>query len=52
MVNTKVIQGFMELTPDKQLEFDRIKTIISDEYKRFGFTPIVKLPNSRTPCLA
>jgi len=32
--------GFMELTPSEQLEFDRIKTVIEQEYARFGFTSI------------
>ena len=39
-VNTRVLPGFMELLPDQQLEFNRIKQVISDEYQRFGFTPL------------
>ncbi len=39
-VNTRVLSGFMELLPQEQLEFDRIKSVISTEYKRFGFTPL------------
>ena len=30
----------MELTPDMQVEFDRIKRIIEESYCSFGFTPI------------
>ncbi|MDO4781356.1 MAG: histidine--tRNA ligase [Candidatus Saccharibacteria bacterium] len=40
MVNTKAMSGFMELTPDMQVEFDRIKRIIEESYCSFGFTPL------------
>lgn len=40
MINTRVLTGFMELTPSQQLEFDKIKRVIEQEYMRFGFTPI------------
>jgi histidine--tRNA ligase len=40
VINTKVMSGFMELTPDMQVEFDRIKRIIEESYCSFGFTPI------------
>lgn len=40
MINTRVMTGFMELTPGQQIEFDRIKDVIEQEYKRFGFTSI------------
>jgi len=40
VTNTKVMSGFMELTPDMQVEFDRIKRIIEESYCSFGFTPI------------
>ncbi|MGD8374428.1 MAG: histidine--tRNA ligase [Candidatus Woesebacteria bacterium] len=40
MVNTRAMTGFMELTPGQQLEFDRIRRVIEQEYVRFGFTPI------------
>lgn len=39
-ISTKVLPGFMELLPEDQLEFDRIKNIIAEEYQRFGFTPL------------
>ena len=37
---TKALPGFMELLPEEQIEFDRIKTVILSTYERFGFTPI------------
>ena len=40
MINTKAMSGFMELTPDMQVEFDRIKRVIEESYCSFGFTPI------------
>ena len=40
MANTKVMSGFLELTPDMQVEFDRIKRVIEESYCSFGFTPI------------
>lgn len=39
-INTRVLPGFMELLPEEQLEFNRIKQIISTEYQKFGFTPL------------
>lgn len=40
MINTRVMTGFMELTPAQQIEFDRIKRTIEEEYEKFGFTQI------------
>lgn len=40
MINTSVMTGLMELTPAQQLEFDRMKSIIQEEYAHFGFTAI------------
>lgn len=37
---TKVLPGFMELLPEEQIEFDRIKDIITETYKQFGFTAL------------
>jgi histidyl-tRNA synthetase len=39
-VNTSVLPGFMELLPEEQLEFDRIKSVIENVYRSFGFVPI------------
>ena len=38
--NTKVLPGFMELLPEEQIEFDRIKAIIAETYEQFGFTAL------------
>lgn len=37
---TKVLPGFMELLPEEQIEFDRIKNIIATTYKQYGFTAL------------
>ncbi len=37
---TKVLPGFMELLPEEQIEFDRIKNIITTTYEQYGFTAI------------
>lgn len=37
---TKVPPGFMELLPEEQIEFDRIKNIIISSYQQFGFTAL------------
>lgn len=37
---TKVLPGFMELLPEEQIEFDRIKNIIETTYKQYGFTAL------------
>ena len=39
-INTRVLSGFMELTPHEQVEFDRIKRIIETTYHQFGFTSL------------
>ncbi|GHV79872.1 histidine--tRNA ligase [Spirochaetia bacterium] len=38
--NTRVLPGFMELLPEEQIEFDRIKTVIEAVFKQFGFTAL------------
>ena len=40
MVNTRVLTGLMELIPEQQIAFDKMKRIIEDEYVAFGYTPI------------
>ncbi|GMB10285.1 MAG: histidine--tRNA ligase [Candidatus Improbicoccus devescovinae] len=37
---TNSLPGFMELLPEEQIEFDRIKAIILNTYKGFGFTEL------------
>lgn len=39
-MNTKVMTGLMELTPEAQLKFEQIKSTIAQEFARFGFSPI------------
>jgi len=39
-VNTKVLPGFMELLPEEQVEFDKIKDTILKTYSSFGFSSI------------
>ena len=39
-VEPKTLPGFMELFPSEQLEFNRIKNIITDTYQKYGFYPL------------
>lgn len=39
-VNVSPLSGFMELLPDEQKEFDRIKQVILEEHKKHGFLAI------------
>lgn len=39
-VEPKTLPGFMELYPAEQLEFNRIKNIITDTYQKYGFYPL------------
>ena len=39
-INTKVLSGFMELLPQEQIEFDRIKTLVMSTFHKFGYTSI------------
>lgn len=39
-ITTSVLPGFMELTPKDQMAFDKMKDIIADTYKKFGFISI------------
>ncbi|MDR0958586.1 MAG: ATP phosphoribosyltransferase regulatory subunit, partial [Clostridiales bacterium] len=45
-INTKPPSGCMELLPEEQIEFDRIKNIIESTYTLFGFsaldTPVIE----------
>ena len=46
-VEPRTLQGFMELMPNEQVLFERIKNTIEEVYKKYGFlpldTPIVEL---------
>jgi len=37
---TRVMSGFMELLPEEQIEFDKIKATIMETYESFGFTAL------------
>ncbi len=37
-VKPRTLSGFMELTPSRQVQFDRMVSILSETYKRYGFT--------------
>ena len=37
---TRVMSGFMELLPEEQIEFDKIKATIMETYESFGFTSL------------
>ena len=40
IVEPRTLPGFMELLPEEQIEFNRIKRIIESTYEQFGFLPI------------
>lgn len=40
IIKPSIMSGFMELTPDEQIEFNRIKDIIKKNYEKSGFVPI------------
>ena len=39
-INTKVLSGFMELLPQEQIEFDRIKNLVESSFHKFGYTSL------------
>ena len=48
-VEPKTLPGFMELLPQEQIKFNKMKEIIQKSYERFGFlplnTPIIEMAN-------
>ena len=40
IVEPRTLPGFMELLPQEQIEFNRIKRVIQNTYEQFGFLPI------------
>ena len=34
------LSGFMELLPRQQAQFEKVKAVIEDTYRRYGFTPL------------
>ena len=39
-INTKVLSGFMELLPQEQIEFDRLKALVESSFHKFGYTSL------------
>ncbi|MBO5034017.1 MAG: histidine--tRNA ligase [Oscillospiraceae bacterium] len=39
-IKPRTLSGFMELLPRQQAQFDRIKAVIEDTYRRYGFTAL------------
>ena len=39
-VNPKTLSGFMELLPEEQILFNKLKDIIRDTYEKYGFLPL------------
>ncbi len=39
-VKARTLSGFMELLPRQQAQFERVKGIIEDTYRRYGFTAL------------
>ena len=40
MIKPSILPGFIELLPEDQLIFEKLKEIIEENYKKAGFTPI------------
>jgi histidyl-tRNA synthetase len=51
-ISTKALSGFMELSPAHQLEFERLKNIITQTYATYGFTPLDTPTLERSEVLA
>ena len=39
-IQPRTLSGFMELLPAKQIQFDRMASILRDTYSLYGFTPL------------
>lgn len=39
-IKPRTLSGFMELTPPKQMQFERMLSILRETYSLFGFTPL------------
>lgn len=39
-IKPRTLSGFMELTPPKQMQFERMLSILRETYALFGFTPL------------
>lgn len=49
LIEPKTLPGFMELSPDKQIVFDKIMNIIKETYQKYGYwsldTPVIEYSN-------
>ena len=39
-IRPRTLSGFMELPPDKQVQMDKMRTVLAETYARYGFTPL------------
>ncbi len=39
-VKARTLSGFMELLPAQQAQFERVRAILAETYRRYGFTPL------------
>ena len=39
-IKPRTLSGFMELLPDKQVQMNKMRTVLAETYARYGFTPL------------
>lgn len=39
-IKPRTLSGFMELSPDKQVQMDKMRAVLAETYARYGFTPL------------
>ena len=39
-IKPRTLSGFMELLPRQQVQFEKVKAVIEDTYRRYGFTAL------------
>ena len=39
-IKPRMLSGFMELQPDKQVQMDKMRAVLAETYARYGFTPL------------
>ena len=40
IIKPRTLSGFMELLPSKQIQFERMVSILRDTYSSYGFAPL------------
>ena len=40
IIKPRTLSGFMELLPGKQIQFERMVSILRDTYASYGFAPL------------